>query len=138
MLIIIGKGCTRVAEVAARFVLDSMQVKMMAIETVFSAGEISEEEVQKQKAEVRQEADFFGALDGACKFISGNAKVIILITFIIILGGTLIEIFQNGVEIIDALKTYMYLSIGNGIIFMLPVFIISLAAGITVTRLTKL
>jgi len=113
-----------------------MQVKLMAIETEYSSGIITEEEVKKQKAEVSLEVDFYGSLDGASKFIFGNAKLLFFMIFIIIIpAGILIDIFTRSAEIVDAIKTYIYLAIGSGIVFILPVFLISVAVGIAVTRL---
>ena len=89
-VVVITKGATRVSEVAARFTLDSMQVKMMAVETEYSSGSINEEEAQKRKSEIKQESDFYGSMDGASKFISGNVKIGILITVVNVLGGIII------------------------------------------------
>jgi len=137
MIVVIIKSMTRAVEVAARLTLDSMQIKMMAIEVEYSSGVITEEQVKQRKAEVQEEFDFYSALDGCTKFISGNAKIIVFIIFSIILGGTTIDYFINDVVFIDAVKTYIHLSVGAGIVFILPVFIISLAVGISVTRLAS-
>ncbi|MDR1868577.1 MAG: flagellar biosynthesis protein FlhA, partial [Treponema sp.] len=94
--VVITKGATRVSEVAARFTLDSMQVKMMAVETEYSSGSITEEEAQSRKAQIQKESDFYGSMDGASKFISGNVKVGIFITVVNILGGIIIGVAMHG------------------------------------------
>jgi len=134
-VVIITKGGTRAAEVAARWTLDAMQIRMLAIETEFSAGVITEEQAQIKKLEIQKESDFYGSLDGAMKFISGNTKVTIFIIFLLILSGTVIDYLLREAALFEALKTYIQLSIGCGFIFLLPIFIISLAVGISVTRL---
>ena len=137
MIIVINKSTTRVSIVAARWTLDIMQVKMLAIEAEYSSGVITEEQASQRKAELIEESDFYGSLDGATKFISGNVKINIFIIFGIIFGGTAIDYFINDAVLIDAIKTYIRFSIGAGIVFFLPVFIIFLAAGIFVTRLAS-
>jgi flagellar biosynthesis protein FlhA len=131
-LIVITKGATRVSEVAARFTLDSMQVKMMAVETEYSSGAISEEEAKRQKAEIRQESDFYGSMDGASKFISGNVKVGIFIIVVEMLGGFIIGSVLYGEQ--DVVSTYIGLAIGDGLVTQLPALLISTAMGIVVTR----
>ena len=131
-LVVITKGATRVSEVAARFTLDSMQVKMMAVETEYSSGAISEEEAKKQKAEIRQESDFYGSMDGASKFISGNVKVGIFIIIIECLGGVIIGSALYGEQNVGT--TYISLAIGDGLVTQLPALLISVAMGIVVTR----
>ncbi|MDR2542504.1 MAG: flagellar biosynthesis protein FlhA [Treponema sp.] len=131
-LIVITKGATRVSEVAARFTLDAMQVKMMGVETEFSSGSITEEEAQKRKAEIRQESDFYGAMDGASKFISGNVKVGIFIIIVEMLGGFIIGSMLHGEQ--NVVPLYIGLAIGDGLVTQLPALLISTAMGIVVTR----
>ena len=131
-IIVITKGATRVSEVAARFTLDSMQVKMMAVETEYSSGAITEEEARKQKAEIRQESDFYGSMDGASKFISGNVKVGVFIIVVEMLGGFIIGSTMYGEQ--GVINTYLSLAIGDGLVTQLPALLISVAMGIVVTR----
>ncbi|GHV95123.1 flagellar biosynthesis protein FlhA [Spirochaetia bacterium] len=132
--VVITKGATRVSEVAARFTLDSMQVKMMSIETEYSSGSISEEEAQKRKAQVQKESDFYGSMDGASKFISGNVKVGIFITVVNILGGVIIGMALRGEPFGNAVANYIGFSIGDGLLSQFPALLISTAMGIVVTR----
>ena len=131
---VITKGATRVSEVAARFTLDSMQVKMMAVETEYSSGSINEEEAQSRKAQIQKESDFYGSMDGASKFISGNVKVGIFITVVNILGGIIIGVAIHGEPINNAVSNYISLSIGDGLLSQFPALLISVAMGIVVTR----
>jgi len=133
-VMVITKGATRVSEVAARFTLDSMQVKMMAVETEYSQGSINEEEAQRRKAQIQRESDFYGSMDGASKFISGNVKVGVLITVINVLGGLIIGMVMRNEPIGTALSNYISLSIGDGLLSQLPALLISTAMGIVVTR----
>jgi len=135
--IVIVKGATRVAEVAARFTLDYMQVKLMAIEALYNSGEINEEEAASQKAAVQKESDFLGSLDGSVKFLSGNVKVNIFIIMIIFIGGSLIDILYRGISVDNAIFTYISFAVGSGILFMLPPFLLSVAVGCLVTRLVN-
>jgi flagellar biosynthesis protein FlhA len=132
--VVITKGATRVSEVAARFTLDSMQVKMMAVETEYSQGSITEEEAQRKKTEIRQESDFYGSMDGASKFISGNVKVGIFITVVNILGGIVIGVVIHGEPMANAVSNYISFSIGDGLLSQFPALLISTAMGIVVTR----
>jgi flagellar biosynthesis protein FlhA len=132
--VVITKGATRVAEVAARFTLDSMQVKMMSIETEYSSGSITEEEAQKRKAQVQKESDFYGSMDGASKFISGNVKVGIFITVVNILGGVIIGVAMHQEPLGAAVKNYIGFSIGDGLLSQFPALLVSTAMGIVVTR----
>ncbi|MDR2942337.1 MAG: flagellar biosynthesis protein FlhA [Treponema sp.] len=132
--VVITKGATRVSEVAARFTLDSMQVKMMAVETEYSSGSITEEESQRRKAQIQKESDFYGSMDGASKFISGNVKIGILITVINILGGIIIGMSIHGEPLSIAANNYVSLAIGDGLISQFPALLISTAMGIVVTR----
>jgi flagellar biosynthesis protein FlhA len=132
--VVITKGATRVSEVAARFTLDSMQVKMMAVETEYSSGSITEEESQKRKAQIQRESDFYGSMDGASKFISGNVKVGIFITVVNVLGGIIIGVAMHGEPIGNAVNNYISFSIGDGLLSQFPALLISTAMGIVVTR----
>jgi len=132
--VVITKGATRVSEVAARFTLDSMQVKMMAVETEYSSGSITEEEAQKRKAQIQKESDFYGSMDGASKFISGNVKVGIFITVVNILGGIIIGVAMHGESMGLASSNYVSLAIGDGLLSQFPALLISTAMGIVVTR----
>jgi flagellar biosynthesis protein FlhA len=132
--VVITKGATRVSEVAARFTLDSMQVKMMAVETEYSSGSITEEEAQERKAQIQKEADFYGSMDGASKFISGNVKVGIFITVVNVLGGIIIGVLLHSEPLGKAVTNYIGLSIGDGLLSQFPALLISTAMGIVVTR----
>jgi len=133
-VVVITKGATRVSEVAARFTLDSMQVKFMAIETEYSSGSITEEEAQKRKAQIQKESDFYGSMDGASKFISGNVKVGVFIIVVEILGGIIIGMALYGEPMQSAVNNFISLSIGDGLVTQLPALLISTAMGIVVTR----
>jgi len=133
-VVVITKGATRVSEVAARFTLDSMQVKMMAVETEYSSGSITEEEAQKRKAQIQKESDFYGSMDGASKFISGNVKIGIFITVINVLGGIIIGVVLHSEPMSNAITNYISLSIGDGLLSQFPALLISTAMGIVVTR----
>ncbi|WP_461248032.1 flagellar biosynthesis protein FlhA, partial [Treponema sp. R6D11] len=132
--VVITKGATRVSEVAARFTLDSMQVKMMAVETEYSSGSITEEESQRRKNEIQKESDFFGSMDGASKFISGNVKIGILITAINVLGGIIVGMSLHGEPLGIAANNYVSLAIGDGLVSQFPALLVSTAMGIVVTR----
>ena len=131
-LIVITKGATRVSEVAARFTLDSMQPRLMAVETEYSSGAITEEEAKRQKDEIRKESDFYGSMDGASKFISGNVKVGIFIIVVEMLGGFIVGSVLYGEQ--NVVPTYISLAIGDGLVTQLPALLISTAMGIVVTR----
>jgi flagellar biosynthesis protein FlhA len=133
-MVVITKGATRVSEVAARFTLDSMQVKMMAVETEYSSGSITEEEAQNRKKQIQQDSDFYGSMDGASKFISGNVKVGIFITVVNIFGGFIIGVSIHGEPMSTALSNYISFSIGDGLLSQFPALLISTAMGIVVTR----
>lgn len=132
--IVITKGATRVAEVAARFTLDALPGKQMAIEAEYNSGLITEEEATRRKNELQREADFYGAMDGASKFISGSVKVGILITVVNIIGGMVVGMTIHGETWQTALDTYVSLTIGDGLVTQLPALLISTATGIIVTR----
>ncbi len=132
--VVITKGAGRVAEVAARFTLDAMPGKQMAIDADLNAGLIGEDEARKRRATIAEEADFFGSMDGASKFVRGDAVAGILIMFINIIGGLFVGVLQHNLDIGTAAKTYTLLTIGDGLVAQIPALIISIAAGMVVTR----
>jgi flagellar biosynthesis protein FlhA len=132
--IVITKGAGRVAEVAARFTLDAMPGKQMAIDADLSAGLIDEKQAKKRREEISQAADFYGAMDGSSKFVKGDAIAGLLITAINIVGGIFIGAFQRGLPIGQALSQYTILTVGDGLVTQIPALIISTAAGIMVTH----
>src|ERR1017187_3479084 len=132
--IVITKGAGRIAEVAARFTLDAMPGKQMAVAAKLNAGRTSEPEARLRRRKVEQEADFYGAMDGASKFVRGDAIAAILITLINVLGGFAIGIMQKGMTVNEALQRFTLLSIGDGLVSQIPALITSTAAGILVTR----
>jgi flagellar biosynthesis protein FlhA len=132
--IVITKGAGRIAEVAARFTLDAMPGKQMAIDAELNAGIINEAQARNRRKKVEQEADFYGAMDGASKFVRGDAIAAILITLINVLGGFAIGIMQKGMTVTEALQRFTLLSIGDGLVSQIPALITSTAAGILVTR----
>lgn len=131
---VITKGSTRVAEVAARFTLDAMPTKNMAIEAEYNSGAITEEEARARKTEVQKEADFYGAMDGASKFVSGNVKIGIFITVINIVAGLAFGMGFRGEPFGVAIQTYAALTIGDGLLSQLPALFVSVATGLIVTR----
>ncbi len=131
---VITKGSTRVAEVAARFTLDAMPGKQMAIDADLNAGLIEEAEAKARRAEILQTANFYGAMDGSSKFIKGDAVAGIIITMINIIGGFLIGVFQFGLDVGTSASTYTILTIGDGLVSQIPALIISTATGIMITR----
>lgn len=132
--VVITKGATRISEVAARFTLDAMPGKQMAIDADLNAGIISDEDARNRREEIAREADFYGAMDGASKFVRGDAVAGILITLINIIGGFIIGIAQNDMSLTEALRTYTLLSIGDGLVTQIPALLVSTASGIIVTR----
>ncbi len=132
--IVITKGAGRIAEVAARFTLDAMPGKQMAIDAELSAGVINEEQARTRRRKVEQEADFYGAMDGASKFVRGDAIAAVLITLVNILGGFAIGIVQKGMTVSESLQRFTLLSIGDGLVSQIPALIVSMAAGMLVTR----
>src|SRR3989442_4989676 len=132
--VVITKGAGRIAEVAARFTLDAMPGKQMAIDAELNAGIINETEARQRRRKIEQEADFYGAMDGASKFVRGDAIAAILITLVNILGGFAIGMAQKGMSMTDALQRFTLLSIGDGLVSQVPALITSTAAGILVTR----
>lgn len=131
---VITKGSTRVAEVAARFVLDSMPGKQMAVDADLNAGLIDDAEAKKRRAEILQDANFYGAMDGSSKFVKGDAIAGIIITLINIIGGFLIGVFQHNMSVSDSASTFTLLTIGDGLVGQIPALIISTATGIMITR----
>jgi flagellar biosynthesis protein FlhA len=134
--VVITKGAGRVAEVAARFTLDAMPGKQMSIDADLNAGLITDDEARRRRAEIASEADFYGAMDGASKFVRGDAVAGLVITVINIIGGLIIGITKHGMPIGDAAATYTILTIGDGLVSQLPALVISTSAGIVVTRTT--
>ncbi|MFW6381406.1 MAG: flagellar biosynthesis protein FlhA [Bacillota bacterium] len=132
--VVITKGAERVAEVAARFTLDAMPGKQMSIDADLNAGIIDEQEARRQRAKIRQEADFYGAMDGASKFVKGDAIAGIIITVINIIGGLVIGIVQQGMPFAEAAQTYTLLTVGDGLVTQIPALLISTATGLVVTR----
>ncbi|GHU28940.1 flagellar biosynthesis protein FlhA [Betaproteobacteria bacterium] len=132
--VVITKGAGRVAEVAARFTLDAMPGKQMAIDADLNAGLIGEDEARKRRAEIAEEADFFGSMDGASKFVRGDAVAGILIMAINVVGGLIVGMLQHDLDLATAAKTYTLLTIGDGLVAQIPALIISIAAGMVVTR----
>ncbi|KIH78200.1 flagellar biosynthesis protein FlhA [Geoalkalibacter ferrihydriticus DSM 17813] len=131
---VITKGAGRVAEVAARFTLDAMPGKQMAIDADLNAGSITEDEARQRRKEIGQESDFYGAMDGASKFVRGDAVAGIIITLINIGAGFVIGVLQKGMPAAEAAQTYTILTVGDGLVGQIPALIISTAAGILVTR----
>lgn len=134
---VITKGSTRVAEVAARFTLDAMPGKQMAIDADLNAGLIDEKTARKRREDIIQEANFYGAMDGSSKFVKGDAVAGIIITIINIIGGFLIGSFQHGLALGTSAQTYTILTIGDGLVSQLPALITSTATGILITRANK-
>ena len=132
--VVITKGATRISEVAARFALDGMPGKQMAIDADLNAGIIDEHEAQRRRHEITQQADFFGSMDGASKFVRGDAIAGIVITLINIVGGLVIGVAQEGMTFAEAGSLFTQLTIGDGLASQVPAFLISLAAGLLVTR----
>ncbi|MGQ3904186.1 flagellar biosynthesis protein FlhA [Mixta calida] len=133
---VITKGAGRIAEVGARFVLDGMPGKQMAIDADLNAGLIGEEEAKKRRSEVTQEADFYGSMDGASKFVRGDAIAGIMIMIINVVGGLLVGVVQHGMPFGAAAESYTLLTIGDGLVAQIPALVISTAAGVIVTRVS--
>ena len=134
--VVVTKGAGRISEVSARFTLDAMPGKQMAIDADLNAGIVSQEEAKTRRAEVAQEADFYGAMDGASKFVRGDAVAGILILFINILGGLAIGSFQHGMAIGEAMRVFTLLTIGDGLVAQIPSLFLATAAAIMVTRVS--
>jgi flagellar biosynthesis protein FlhA len=135
--LVITKGATRISEVAARFALDGMPGKQMAIDADMNAGIIDEHEAQRRRADITKQADFFGAMDGASKFVRGDAIAGIVITVINVVGGLIIGVAEHGMSFQKAAALFTRLTIGDGLVTQVPAFLISLAAGLLVTRSTQ-
>lgn len=134
--VVITKGAGRVAEVSARFTLDAMPGKQMAIDADLNAGLIGEEDARKRRTEISREAEFFGSMDGASKFVRGDAVAGIVIMLLNVVGGLIVGVFQHNMEIAQAAKNYTLLTIGDGLVAQIPGLIISIAAGMVVTRVS--
>ncbi len=132
--VVITAGTTRIAEVAARFTLDAMPGKQMAIEADLNAGLIDENEANDRRQAIRKEADFYGAMDGACKFVSGDVNAGMMITMVNIIGGIIIGMVQKDMDWNSALTTYSLLTIGDGLVSTIPSIIVSTATGLLVSR----
>ncbi len=132
--VVITKGAGRVAEVAARFTLDAMPGKQMAIDADLNAGLINDKEARQRRKEIAQEADFYGAMDGSSKFVRGDAIAAVVITLVNILGGLTIGVLQQGMTVAAAAQTYTLLTVGEGLVAQVPALIVSTAAGIVITR----
>ncbi|APP80856.1 flagellar biosynthesis protein FlhA [Xanthomonas hortorum] len=135
--VVITKGAGRVSEVTARFILDAMPGKQMAIDADLNAGLLTREEAKARREEVREEADFYGAMDGANKFIRGDAIAAIMILFINLIGGMAVGMFQHGMSFVDAASTYTLLSIGDGLVAQLPALLVSSSVALLVTRASR-
>ncbi|AZR22766.1 flagellar biosynthesis protein FlhA [Xanthomonas vasicola] len=135
--VVITKGAGRVSEVTARFILDAMPGKQMAIDADLNAGLLTREEAKARREEVREEADFYGAMDGANKFIRGDAIAAIMILFINLIGGMAVGMLQHGMSFMDAASTYTLLSIGDGLVAQLPALLVSSSVALLVTRASR-
>ncbi|QIE01968.1 flagellar biosynthesis protein FlhA [Buchnera aphidicola] len=135
--IVITKGASRIAEVGARFILDAMPGKQMAIDADLNAGLIGEEKAKKRRIKITQEADFYGSMDGASKFVRGDAIAGILIMVINIFGGLIIGLIQHNMLLSKAIEVYTLLTIGDGLVAQIPALVISTAAGVIVTRVSS-
>src|SRR5512132_534357 len=134
---VINSGAGRVAEVAARFTLDAMPGKQMAIDADLNAGLIDETQARQRRKGIETEADFYGAMDGASKFVKGDAIAAIIIMMVNIVGGFVIGVLQRGMPLSEALQTYVLLTIGAGLAVQVPALLVSAAAGLIVTRSTS-
>jgi len=134
--VVITKGATRIAEVAARFTLDAMPGKQMSIDADLNTGLISDTEARKRRRDIENEANFYGAMDGASKFVRGDAVAGIIIVLVNVIGGLIIGVLQQGMPIADAARTYLLLTVGDGLVTQVPALIVSTAAGMLVTRTT--
>ncbi|MBI2307825.1 MAG: flagellar biosynthesis protein FlhA [Rhodocyclales bacterium] len=132
--VVITKGAGRVAEVSARFTLDAMPGKQMAIDADLNAGLIGEDEARKRRATIAQEAEFYGSMDGASKFVRGDAVAGIIIMLVNVIGGLFVGVLQHNMDVGSAAKAYTLLTIGDGLVAQIPALIISIAAGMVVTR----
>ena len=135
--VVVTKGATRVSEVTARFTLDAMPGKQMAIDADLNAGLLTQEQARERRQEVREEADFYGSMDGASKFVRGDATAGILILLINIVGGFFVGVMQHGLSAGEAAQTYTLLTIGDGLVAQVPALMLSVATAIIVTRVSK-
>jgi len=135
--VVVTKGAGRIAEVAARFTLDAMPGKQMAIDADLNAGVIDDKEAKQRRSEVAEEADFYGAMDGASKFVRGDAVAGILILFINVIGGLAIGMLEHGLPLSQAINNYVLLSVGDGLVASIPALVISIAAGLIVARVGR-
>ena len=134
--VVVTNGAGRVAEVGARFTLDAMPGKQMAIDADLNSGLIDDDEARRRRAEVSGEADFYGAMDGASKFVKGDAIAAIVITFVNLVGGFTVGVAQKGMSLSEAMHTYSLLTIGDGLVSQIPALLLSVATGLIVTRAT--
>ncbi len=134
--VVVTKGAGRISEVSARFTLDAMPGKQMAIDADLNAGVLSQEEARKRRAEVTQEADFYGAMDGASKFVRGDAVAGILIVFINIIGGFIIGVVQHGMSMSEAVRVFTLLTIGDGLVAQIPGLLLAVSSAVIVTRVS--
>jgi len=132
--VVITNGATRVAEVGARFTLDAMPGKQMAIDADLNAGIITEEDAKRRRQEIAAEADFYGAMDGASKFVKGDAIAAVIITMINLIGGLIVGVVQKGMSVTEAIQTYSLLTVGEGLVSMIPALLVSISSGLIVTR----
>src|SRR5690606_3716456 len=132
--VVITKGAGRIAEVSARFTLDAMPGKQMAIDADLNAGLIGEDEARKRRASIAQEAEFYGSMDGASKFVRADAIAGILILLINVVGGLIVGVAQHGLDLGTAARNYTLLTIGDGLVAQIPALVISTAAGLVVSR----
>ncbi len=132
--VVITKGSGRIAEVAARFTLDAMPGKQMAIDADLSSGLINEDDARKRRKSLEDESNFFGSMDGAAKFVRGDAVAGLVITFINVIGGITIGAFRHHMPVLDAADTYVRLSVGDGLVTQIPALLVSVAAGMLVTK----
>ena len=132
--IVINKGSERVSEVTARFTLDAMPGKQMAIDADLNTGAITEKEARERRTKIQQESNFFGSMDGATKYVKGDATAGLIITFINLIGGTIMGVMNGGLSAMEALQKYGILTIGDGLVSQVPSLLISLATGILVTK----
>lgn len=135
--VVVTKGATRVSEVTARFTLDAMPGKQMAIDADLNAGLLTQEDARTRRQEVREEADFYGSMDGASKFVRGDATAGILILFINVIGGFFVGVLQHGLSASESARTYTLLTIGDGLVAQVPSLMLSIAAALIVTRVSK-
>jgi len=132
--VVITKGATRVAEVAARFTLDAMPGKQMSIDADLNTGLITDSQARKRRQEIENEANFYGAMDGASKFVRGDAIAGIIIVLVNLIGGLIVGVLQQNMAVVDAARTYSLLTIGDGLVTQIPALVVSTAAGMLVTR----